>query len=163
MKWYAGIGSRETPPEKLLEMRFIAERLESLDFVLRSGNADGADQAFQSGAGKNLAVYLPWPGYNGYTGPTIYPSERAIGMAMAFHSAPWHLTQGAEKLHGRNMHIILGSELRQPVSLVVCWTKDGKEIGGTATGIRCALKYGIPVFNLARYTAREVLEEYLNG
>lgn len=160
MDWYAGIGSRETPPEVCESMRFIAERLRD-KFVLRSGNAVRADQAFQSGAGSQLAVYLPWPRYNDYDGPTMYPTEAAIQMGMEYHPAPERLTQGAQKLHGRNMHIILGSNLDQPVKFVICWTPNGIPSGGTLTGIRCAADHGIQVYNLFNWKVHHILERYL--
>ena len=47
---FAGIGSRETPPEVLQEMSGITEYLESQGFVLRSGGAKGADKAFERGS-----------------------------------------------------------------------------------------------------------------
>jgi predicted Rossmann fold nucleotide-binding protein DprA/Smf involved in DNA uptake len=49
MKYYAGIGSRETPKEICNKMTEIASLLEKQDFVLRSGGANGADSAFEKG------------------------------------------------------------------------------------------------------------------
>jgi hypothetical protein len=42
MKYYAGIGSRETPKDILDLISKIAIKLESLGYTLRSGGADGA-------------------------------------------------------------------------------------------------------------------------
>lgn len=44
--FYTGIGSRQTPPEILKMMTKIATQLESKGWVLRSGGAEGADEAF---------------------------------------------------------------------------------------------------------------------
>jgi hypothetical protein len=52
-------------------------------------------------------------------------------------------------LHARNVQIILFEVLDQPVDFVICWTKRGKALGGTAMGIRLAQAYGIDVRNLA--------------
>ena len=67
---YAGIGSRETPVPILVDMRSLAQDLAAGGWTLRTGGADGADIAFEtghrSGGGADaLEVYLPWNGYNG--------------------------------------------------------------------------------------------------
>ena len=45
--FYAGIGSRETPPEFIDEFIKIGKWLGSHGYILRSGGADGADSAFE--------------------------------------------------------------------------------------------------------------------
>lgn len=47
---YTGVGSRETPREVLGQMTEVADELAGLDWTLRSGNAVGADMAFERGA-----------------------------------------------------------------------------------------------------------------
>ena len=49
MKFYAGIGSRETPVNILYMMKKLARALGKSDWTLRSGGAKGADSAFYSG------------------------------------------------------------------------------------------------------------------
>ncbi|NYZ25158.1 hypothetical protein HND93_36125, partial [Azospirillum sp. ROY-1-1-2] len=68
MMHYAGIGSRETPPAVLEVMAAVGERLAQLGWVLRSGGAVGADQAFERGCdrvGGRKEIFLPWPGFDG--------------------------------------------------------------------------------------------------
>jgi hypothetical protein len=43
---------------------------------------------------------------------------------------------------------MLGSDLKSPVNMVVCWTPRGEATGGTGQAIRMARHYGIPVYNL---------------
>ena len=50
MKYYAGIGSRETPQEFLEFFVKLARFLYSKGYTLRSGGADGSDKAFEIGA-----------------------------------------------------------------------------------------------------------------
>ena len=58
---YAGIGSRQTPPEMLEAMTELARELERSGWHLHSGGADGADTAFENGTTKaGRTVYLPW-------------------------------------------------------------------------------------------------------
>ena len=165
---YAGIGSRETPGDVLAAMTRIAEVLAQEGWTLCSGGADGADQAFASGVAEEitterLRIYLPWRGYNGLSGPETRVLDRvqeaeAMELVSKHHPA-WHRCKpGAQKLHARNAAIIHGPNLNQPVSAVICWTRNAVAIGGTATGIRMAEDTHIPVLNLARYTEAEVLQ-----
>ena len=59
---------------------------------------------------------------------------------------------------------MLGDDLDQPVSFVVCWTPGGEVTGGTGQALRIAAdpQYNIPVFNLALHRP-EALWEWLNG
>jgi predicted Rossmann fold nucleotide-binding protein DprA/Smf involved in DNA uptake len=63
-KPYAGIGSRRTPSEILELMKEIGSKLEIEGWLLRSGGAPGADQAFEAGISKDEAkqIWLPWQG-----------------------------------------------------------------------------------------------------
>lgn len=46
---YTGVGARATPRPVCERMTSLASTLERLGYVLRSGAADGADAAFESG------------------------------------------------------------------------------------------------------------------
>lgn len=67
MEAYAGIGSRDTPEDILRLMAVVAAKREDDGFILRSGGADGADTAFESGVVSSdmKEIYLPWKGFNG--------------------------------------------------------------------------------------------------
>ena len=159
MKTYAGIGSRKTPLGILILMTLTA-RLLSGSFRLNSGGADGADTAFELGAGDNANIFLPWPGFNNSQRRYEKPSQRLIDEAEkimeSVHPAWGRLSQGARKLHTRNCFQALGQDLRTPVKFVLCWTPDGayneqmctSKTGGTGTAIKLASRHGIEVFNL---------------
>lgn len=148
--FYTGIGSRQTPEEIQWQMMHIAEDLAALGFILRSGGADGADTAFEIGCDRKNGtkeIYLPWEGFNHRKGLVLneYAAEK---MASMLHPA-WHnCNDSAKKLHTRNVYQVLGQDLATPSRFVVCWTKQGRVEGGTATAIRLAISQGIPVFNL---------------
>lgn len=146
--FYAGIGSRETPPQVLTCMTKIAHRLHLRGYVLRSGGAGGADLAFESGAGDAKEIYLPWRNFNGNPSPRYTPSAAAMQMAGDFHPAWERCSPGARKLHARNCHQMLGADLNTPVAFVVCWTPGGHGSGGTGQALRIARAYNIPVFDL---------------
>jgi hypothetical protein len=147
MLYYAGIGSRQTPQALLPALTDLARDLAGRGYVLRSGAADGADAAFEAGAGDAKEVWLPWKGFNGHTSPLL-PSPEAFDLAARFHPEWPRCGRGARALHARNGHQILGADLDTPVDFVVCWTLDGGWVGGTAQALRMADAHGIPVYNL---------------
>ena len=79
-------------------------------------------------------------------------------IASEVHPAWDRCNEWARGMHSRNCHQILGYDLQSPVDAVICWTPDGKIQGGTATAIRIALKYNIPVFNLGTKDKESVLQ-----
>ena len=156
-RYYAGIGSRATPHDILDEMRLLANALANTGFILRSGHADGADMAFENAArdaGSKMEIFLPWDGFNGayadtYKGFYALNDPRAYEIARHVHPAWERCSRGAKALHARNVHQIHGIDLQTDVEFVVCWTKDGKDVGGTRTAIMLARDANIPVYNLA--------------
>lgn len=168
---YAGIGSRKTPPNELARMTRTAERLAGMGYTLRSGAAPGADSAFEAGAGAGKEIYLPWRAFNGSTSSFVEPTRDAYDVAACLHPAWDRLPPSVRKLMARNSHQILGSDLKTPVSLVICWTEDGAEnedersaaTGGTGQAIALASRWGIPVFNFAKPDAGERLRDFVEG
>jgi hypothetical protein len=148
---YAGIGSRKTPAHVLKTMTAIARRLQRLDYQLRSGGADGPDSAFEAGAGTAKRIFLPWPKFNGRTDylridPAI---EREAFEIARLHHPNWkNLTRGERALHTRNVYQVLGEDLNSPSKFIICWTLEGREIGGTSQALRLAKTYTVPVYNL---------------
>jgi hypothetical protein len=133
---YAGIGSRRTPRQVCLLITRLAEWLRARNYTLRSGGAEGADKAFEAGAGDAKEIYLPFTA-----------SPKALEIAEQYHPA-WDKCSDSARQHlGRNTHIILGSDCQDPVSFVLCWT-DSPSRGGTSQGLRIAADYEIPIYNL---------------
>lgn len=148
MPYYAGVGSRKTPPHILDLMTHVAKYLQGLGWVLRSGAADGADTAFEDGAGKLKEIF---------TAHSHIP-QQAMDTVEQYHPAPSYLKPYARKLMARNAMQVFGSDMNTPVSFVICWTPDGadgtdkptsRDSGGTGQAIRIAAANNIPVFNLA--------------
>jgi len=87
-------------------------------------------------------------------------SGEAMMIAMRHHPAWSSLTDGARKLHARNVYQVIGMEINNPhpSEFLICWTPDGcvsretrsRETGGTGTAIAVAQTYGVPVLNLQR-------------
>jgi len=147
MKYYAGIGSRETPLAICQAMTMIAMEHSGAGYTLRSGHADGADIAFEVGASLK-EIWLPWLGFNG-SDSKLLPSPEAFVMAEKFHPT-WHkCSHGARRLHARNCHQVLGKDLQTPSEFIICWTKGALGGGGTGQAIRIAKAHGILVYDLA--------------
>lgn len=157
---YAGIGSREIPWTVRDQMTSIAKQLSPTGWLLRSGHATGADQAFERGANQK-EIHLPWDGYEHATACRDYIVPRPtaqIAQIAADHHPKWDVLTSSGKpvlsdtvklLMCRNVTIILGTDLISPVKMVICWTPGAKLKGGTAHGIKVARTYQIPVFNIA--------------
>lgn len=167
---YAGIGSRKTPPHILSKMSRVAKRLETIGYTLRSGGANGADEAFGNGCNRKQ-IFLPWPGFNGHTSEFDAVEREAMNIAAAVHPVFDRLSYTAQKLMARNSYQVLGPDLRTPSDFVVCWTPDSAETesdrtqhtGGTGQAIALACRWNIPVFNLAKPDALDRLASLLEN
>lgn len=166
--FYTGIGSRKTPDGILWLMSNIAHKLEELGFILRSGGADGADFAFESGVklNGNKDIFLPWSGFNNNTSKFYDPPEIAFEIASKHYPIPWNkVKDSVKRLMARNCQQILGKSCNSSINIVskfiICWTPDGatenttKLSGGTGQAIRVAKTYGVPVFNLFNSSDRD--------
>lgn len=161
-KYYTGVGSRETPAEVLFNMRYLAKELALMGYTLRSGGAKGSDSAFEEGCDAvsgSKEIYLPVPKFNG-SDSKLLPSMEAYRMAAQIHPAWSRCTSFARKAHARNIHQVLGEDLKTPSEFLICWTRGGVATGGTATAINLAVQNNIPVFNLfsREYTVKEIIK-----
>ena len=173
-KFYAGIGSRETPEHILKIMRYLGAHLYEAGWTLRSGGAKGADQEFEKGHDmardhaqglSQKEIYLPWRGYQNNLSmlhPGAEPFRQwEIDFAEQNHPA-WHnCAPSARKMHSRTGRILLGLN-HDPAKLVICWTKNGVTTGGTGHTIRMAKYLKIPVFNLGTAPNSAELERLVN-
>lgn len=163
-KYYAGIGSRKTPKHILELMADIGEKLRDDGYILRSGGADGADLAFTMKINREDAqIFLPWNGFNNSSSNFVGATDRAFKIAESIHPAWNRCSQGARKLHARNVHQVLGWDINKETysEFVICWTPDGKKIGGTATAIELAEQAGITIVNLAIESDLEKINNYM--
>lgn len=179
VKTFAGIGSRQTPPAILSIMTSIAARLAEMGWTCRAGGADGADLAFEIGAGDAVELYLPSPGFNsrgahlaGLPRPRHgleHPTLVAHKIAAVHHPAWRSLTTYVRDLHARNTHQLLGADCATPAKFVICWTPDGacaekpptSATGGTGQAIRLAIAFGVSVFNLHDPAVVERMERFM--
>jgi len=162
--YYTGIGSRETPKDVLANMDHIAQILAIKNYTLRSGNAKGADSAFEKGCDLRKGKKKIW-NPNG----VFYPlHEWATDHASSVcYEYPLEKMKGYNiKLITRNMYQIFGDHPTDqiPSDFVVYWCKDDpikkdNHSGGTRYAVRIAHKNNIPHFNLRTQTSE--FKEYL--
>lgn len=177
-RYYAGIGSRKTPENILRIMSYAASQLYEMGYTLRSGGAPGADQAFEFGVARTkgedvqekVEIYLPWHTFEKENRSSIQPKRiqpqfEAFEIAERYHPSWRFLSQGAKKLHARNVHQIYGHDVTNPVysEFVICWTEGKRGGGGTGQAIRIANDLEIPVFDLAGEEDIEEILEKING
>ena len=170
-KFYTGIGSRSTPSSVMAKMTEVGFSLANEGYVLRSGKAEGADKAFQLGVQESFLlsggvkptteaeIYIPWPNFKG--GINLWDSwdklpnnrEECYKIASEIHPVWGKLSQGARKLHGRNVCQILGNYLPEVEAsdFVLYYAEEdrqGNPKGGTRTAVLLAKKYNIPTINM---------------
>jgi hypothetical protein len=171
---YAGIGSRRTPQDVCVLMAACGRVFGERGWTLRSGAADGADEAFETGAMMSPTrpeIYLPWRNFNGHDSADLdKPSDEAYGIARKYHPRWQYLKPPVRSLLARDAHQVLGRNLDDPVTMIVCWTPDGTmdgegpDSGGTGMALRIARGEApdVIVFNLAIPAHRARIEDFVS-
>lgn len=158
-RYYAGIGSRSISKEVGMQMQFIAQALGVMGYTLRSGGAAGSDSEFEKGTkvlkGLKKEIYIPWEGFNNRTTrekdvilPIFTPEHMEV--AASLHPNWEACSDGAKKLHTRNLYQVAGLDGATFVDFVICWTPNGSGSGGTGQAIRLANQLNIPVYDLGK-------------
>lgn len=170
-RYFTGIGSRQTPPDIRDMMSNIAEELCKAGYVLRSGAAQGADQAFEQGCKRvtgTKEIYIPWNSFEGRHSARdvgVYCMEDDYAtLVAAQHHPNWEACSiGTKKLHTRNVFQVLGQDLLTPSVCVICWTPNGSGSGGTGQAIRMAKHFKIPVFDLGLEGDLDKMIDFINN
>jgi hypothetical protein len=162
--YYSGIGSRDISKDIFDLFTRLAIELCKIGGILRTGNADGSDKAFRTAVkdSSKKEVYTPQDA-----------TKESIKLAMDLHPKPEKCNGYVQKLLGRNSFQILGPNLDDPVSFVLCWTPDGVTehrdrtiaTGGTGTAISIADTHDpkIKVWNLRQASHRRIWEDWLKA
>lgn len=166
IKYYAGIGSRNTPESARGTIRDIVAFLYQEGYTLRSGGAPGADEMFETALKELLPethkqykeIYVPWYCFNSSTSPLCRVSEEAIAFSLQYHPNPSALNLPAQKIMGRNAYQVLGQDLKTKSDFLVCWTENGadshstqavlNQSGGTGQAMRIARAHDVKIFNI---------------
>lgn len=157
-RYFAGIGSRETPTTIIPYINKITSYAETNKIYVRSGAAPGADSMFESAVKdkSTCQIFLPWKGFNKNQSVlydnTVELTAQADEIAKKFHPDYDRLSDAGKLLMRRNSYQVLGWNLKSPSMFIACWTQDGLPKGGTSQAMRIAKAYGINIFNLGRNT-----------
>jgi hypothetical protein len=165
----AVIGSRKTQPDVMAMMYGIMRRVTAHhDVEVSSGGCeDGPDKiatylALQYEV--KHVIYAPnekrknaisSKGNLNVIIAADYASSQYRNVVRALHPAPDRLNDWSWALHGRNLNIIAGDDLENPVDAVAFAGKvnrDGGIQGGTGMGVAYARDRGIPCFNFEDIT-----------
>lgn len=169
--YVAGIGARKTPEAALERLEKLSRRLARRGYILRSGGADGADTVCEKAwdaEGARKQIFLGWNGMNGRKpdGKSVFCFDMPPGCIeeevarKVFHrdaeypegnQKAWrNQRRGSRALQCRNTNQVLGPNVgtSPKTSLVICWTKNGDEVGGTAQALRIANDNDIAILNL---------------
>lgn len=180
---YAGIGTRHLRKGEKTRIEKWAAWLKQKGYVCISGNADGADIAFQQGSRGSCYIMLPFPNFNkamyNYEIPgsciqacNVGETSEGLHSVDKYHPAPDRLTQGARALMARNYHQVCGlwteggAVLVPAADFVMCCadeSSDGQVLGGTGQAARIAHHMGIPVFNMRRPGFRDAFLVWWEG
>ncbi len=166
MKAYAGIGARDLKSGLSIEFITIGRHLAQKGYMLRSGGAEGADSAFEDGSDDGSGqkeIFLPWKGFNHNGSNLILPDpipKEIIVIARNIYPRWDKVSEPVRRLHARNVLQVLGWDLNDPSSFVICYTErpynDPQAIGGTMFGIVLATERSIPVYNFYVRGQREL-------
>lgn len=168
-KIYAGIGSRQTPIAIQFVMIHIAAELAARGWTLRSGAAEGADQAFERGCDRvdgQKQIFVPWYGFNerviSQPGVICGYNEYTEDIAARFHPNWSACSNGAKALHSRNVCQVLGFSRDNPSDMIICWTPNASGSGGTGQALRIAKHYNVPVYDLGDESVLATIIKDLN-
>jgi hypothetical protein len=168
---YAGIGSRTITETEQKQIHKIAKSFAEKDYIVYSGNAEGADIAFQTGSQGKCVLLVPWKNFN----KDKYDHSKSLAKfdvgdtvdgnssTDKFHPNPKSLSQGGRRMMSRNWHQIVGYDQYPKVSFVMCCADQDENgiFGGTGQACRIAKSMNIPIFNIRTLTWIDDLVKFL--
>lgn len=176
MRYYTGIGSRETPLHITELMNRIGEICADHNIILRSGGAEGADSAFEVGCDSvngEKEIFIPWNNFNGRRSSMkgVYVRGNDVHsrvIAHSLHPVFDRLGRGAQALHTRNVNQVLGKDSGspEPSSFVLFYapeTSSGNVKGGTATAVNLAKRNNIPCWNMWSNSSYDQILDWIDS
>ena len=175
-KSYAILSNENAPKELNEKIEELVHRLAGSGFTLRTSGSVNRDESagIEDVAEKstdNKEIYLAWKFFNKKDSKFIKVSKQAIALVSKYHPTFASMKEAVQTIIARYAHVLLGSELNNPVRFLLVWSADGCETKAEKTaktgfvGVPIALANDaeIKVFNLARNDAFERLSQYLNS
>jgi predicted Rossmann-fold nucleotide-binding protein len=143
------VGRRDPTHEERELCSRIGGHLAGRGFIVVTGNANGADQAFAAGANavdpRLVELHIPWRGHNQ---GNVHPENAVIELSA---EKPTGRDAVARALHSRNQSMIRSG----PVQVVALpRRKEGAPTGGTAHTMRLARGARVEVIDLTTEEGR---------
>lgn len=163
MKVFTGIGSRIVPSSIFNVLYRIGKLLNQDGWTLRTGTAEGCDQAFRDSYAYNptkIEIYSP----RDILFTNKYGNkEQAIQIARMHHPCYDRIqSEYVKALLARNTYQIFGNDLNSPSDIVFCYTENAEIKGGSAIVLRIAYERNIPVVNLGNPKHLQAIINYIN-
>lgn len=182
--FYTGVGSRDITQEEYQLLKQIGTRMSELGYTLRSGAADGSDQAFQHGACYDpkreikTEIWIPWKTFQidlqnatpfvNYHVPSLYDFNIARKFYLETGIIPWFDSMkgsgevggwsGPKKLHGRNYYQVKGKgDLSKVCIYCAPENSKGEVDGGTRSAVMVSRHFNVPTFNIRIPEQKEIL------
>lgn len=177
MNSFTVVGSKGTRDEVMELGYLLSVVLLEAGWQGYSGNAPGMDKVLNRAMLKTNAfngyVFLPWPKFETRDLPDrcfdSFTITTPIGEEcdkIIKELIPWYdkLSQGAKKLHSRNVKQVKGKDLKTLSNLVIHSAKGkqcSKPQGGTRTAVVLAQNLKVPTFNIRFHSERIALKIHL--
>lgn len=165
--YYTGVGSRIIDDEAATFIVELSSYLNNLGMIMRSGDAPGADDKFQEGAGDLFETWVPWKTFA--KGPdrsinTIEMFQEARKFLIESGIIPWFdaMSLPNQKFHARNYRQVVGKDSTNLSKICFfCSPVDSEDVpvGGTRTAVLVARYFGIPTYNLYTKEQRDMVRE----
>ena len=161
---YAGIGHRNTPEKVRDMMTNIGSQLAQMGFILRSGNAIGADQAWEEEVTRKMKEIFIINRKHSCPFGIIpkFTQEQWDFVIRHYHGGETAFIKQSEyvqQLFLRNLNILCGKDLDDKVDFVAYWHEGEHCDGGTGHTVAMAKTLGIPCFNIWSQKDQQAMDE----
>jgi len=167
-------GEDGIPPE--IEEKFveISKLLMAKGFMFRyNGDSEPfTNKVLDIDLGR-VEMYLPWKSFNTTINAKMpKPNEKAYHAAAYYHKAFKKLPNTVRAIISRDVHVLLGENVDNPIKLLLCYSPDGaesikdidyKKTGNISFSITIADTLDIPIFNLGNSGALSRMVEYIKS
>lgn len=161
---FTGIGSRLIDSKHINLLYKIACLLEQDGWKCRTGDASGSDSVFRDAYTLNPMALSVFTAKHIQLNP-YGNASKAKEIMYKYHPNPdaVRCNKFSEYLLARDVYQVLGTNLKEPSKIVICYTSNGELKGGTAMAIRIANAYGIPVLNIGNPKHYDAVLDYINN
>lgn len=150
----------DLPEDAVKNILTLAKAMMGQGYVFRhTGNVDNVLQKAIIGLeGANYKSYLPWKKYNPDIKTPTLPTEFGYRTAITIHKRFMNMPPAVRAIISRDVNALLGTEVTDPVDVVIAWTDGGaealtknidfKKIGNNTFMLQVARRANIPVVNV---------------